>query len=138
MTEPTSTAGAAGLAGWKAIGGAAGVAAGGAGLAAIVVMCMTPPRSKREWAVGLISTVLGSICGGAMVIERFGLQAWMHSITGLVSVLGLVFACGLPAWAIVRWCFTWMERRRSQDIAEVVGELRRELGGSAKRRGSKA
>lgn len=132
MTEPTSTsaaAGAAGLAGWKAIGGVAGVAAGGAGLAAIVVMCMTPPRSAREWAVGLISTVVGSIAGGAAVITHFELQAWMHSPTGLMSVLGLVFASGLPAWAIVRWLFTWIERRRDKDLAEVAEEVRRQIAG---------
>jgi len=128
MSEPTSSS-VAGLAGWKAIGGAAGVAAGGAGLAAIVVMCMTPPRSPREWAVGVISTVIGSICGGAAVITHFGLHDWMHSTTGLVSVLGLVFACGLPAWACVRWLFTWIERRRHHDLAEVAAELRRGIGG---------
>jgi hypothetical protein len=36
MAEPTSSSSAAGIFAWKAIGGAAGVAAGGAGLAAIV------------------------------------------------------------------------------------------------------
>jgi hypothetical protein len=105
------------LAGWKAIGGAAGAIAGGAGLAAVVVMCMTLPRSSREWTVGLISTVLGSVAGGAFVIQHFNLHAWMDSYLGLLSVLGLTFSCGLPAWAIVRWVFTWMERRRDKDIA---------------------
>jgi hypothetical protein len=127
VSEPTSTgaaASAAGMAAWKAAGGAAGVAAGGAGLAAIVVMLMTPPRSPREWAVGLISTVLGSVCGGAMVIEWLELQRWMYSTSGLVSLLGLVFACGLPAWAIVRWLFTYLERRKDRDVLQVFEELR--------------
>lgn len=136
MNEPTSNAAAglagasaAGLAGWKAIGGTAGALGIGAGLAAIVVMCMTPPANKREWTVGIISTVLGSITGGAFVIERFGLQAWMTSFTGLLSVLGLVFACGLPAWATVRWLFRWIERRKDADLAEVASEVRRHIGG---------
>lgn len=90
---------------------------------------MTPPRSPREWAVGLISTVVGSIAGGAAVITHYELQAWMHSATGLMSVLGLVFACGLPAWAIVRWLFTWMERRRDRDLGEIADELRRHISG---------
>lgn len=127
MTEPATSgaaASAAGIAGWKAIGGAAGVAAGGAGLAAIVVMLMTPPRSPREWAVGLISTVMGSIGGGAFVIEHYNLQAWMHTSTGLLSALGLVFACGLPGWALVRWLFTWIERRKGKDLGEVATEVR--------------
>ena len=60
MTDPASS-GAAGAAASKAVGGASAVAAGGAGLVAVVVMLMTPPRSAREWAVGLISTVASSI-----------------------------------------------------------------------------
>ena len=123
MSEP-ATSGAAGLVGWKALGGAAGVAAAGAGLAAVVVMLLTPPRSPREWAVGLISTVLGSISGGAFVIDYFGLQVWMYTATGLASTLGLVFACGLPAWAVVRWLFTWIERRKGKDLGEVANDLR--------------
>jgi hypothetical protein len=77
MSEPTSSA-AGGLFAWKLVGGAAGFAAGGAGLAAIIVMLMTPPRSPREWAVGLISTVLGSICGGAVVVQHFALAGVAH------------------------------------------------------------
>ncbi len=130
MAEPTSSAtGVAGFAAWKAVGGAAGIGAGGAGLAAIVVMLMTPPRSAREWAVGLISTVLGSVSGGAAVIMKFGLQDWSHSWTGLIALLGLVFACGLPAWAIVRWGFTWIIRRQDKDLGEVVNEVRNDIKG---------
>lgn len=125
MPEPTASSAAGAAAGWKLIGGAAGAAVIGATCAALVVMMMTPPRSKREWAVGLISTVIGSIAGGAFVIEHFALQAWMVSITGLLAVLGLVFCCGLPAWAVVRWAFTWIERRQGKDLGEVI----REMGG---------
>lgn len=128
MSEPASST-AAGIGAWKLIGGAAGAASIGAGLAAIVVMCMTPPRSKREWAVGLISTVVGSIAGGAAVIQHYGLHSWMQEPAGLVAVLGLVFGCGLPAWAIVRWLFTWIERRRDRDLIEVAAELRRDIAG---------
>lgn len=130
MPEPTTSSAAAGVAGWKALGGLAGATAAGAGLAAVVVMCMTTPRTAREWAVGLISTVVCSVAGGAAVVERFGLQAWTISYTGLVALFGLVFACGLPGWAIVRWTFTWMERRRGRDIGEVATEIRRSIAGS--------
>ncbi len=135
MPEPTTSSAAAGVAGFKAIGGAAGAAAAGAGLAAIVVMLMTPPRSAREWAVGLICTVLGSICGGAYVLIHFDLVTrlgTMHDnelFVALAALLGLVFACGLPGWAIVRWCFTWMERRKDKDIGEVADDVRRTIGG---------
>ena len=131
MPEPTSSTGAAGFAAFKALGGAAGMAAGGAGLAAIVVMLMTQPRSPREWAVGLICTVMASIGGGAMVISYFGLQAWMDTPTGLVAVLGLVFACGLPGWAVVRSAFTWLERRKAMDLGELYRDAKQDFGGKA-------
>lgn len=123
MSEPTSSA-AGGFFAWKLIGGAAGFAAGGAGLAAIIVMLMTPPRTPREWTVGLISTVMGSIAGGAAMVMHFNLQAWMNSWVGLVAILGLCFACGLPAWAVVRWVFTWIINRRDKDLTEVVADLK--------------
>ncbi|CBJ38352.1 protein of unknown function [Ralstonia solanacearum CMR15] len=122
MSEPISGS-AAGVAGWKLIGGAAGAGAIGAGLASIVVMCITTPRSPREWAVGLTSTVVGSIAGGSAIIMKFSLQSWARDPFGLVAMLGLVFACGLPAWAIVRWTFNWIEKRKDRDLAEVAAEV---------------
>ncbi len=123
MTDPASS-GAAGAAAFKAVGGASAVAAGGASLAAVVVMLMTPPRSPREWAVGLISTVVASISGGAAVIEHFGLQHWGASLMGLCAMGGLIFACGLPGWAIVRWVFNFIDRNRSAGIDEVVRDVK--------------
>lgn len=123
MSEPFSGF-AAGAAGFKAAGGAAGALGIGAAIASVVVMTMTPPRSAREWSVGLISTVVGSIAGGAAVIEHFGLQAWMHSFTGLLAVLGIAFACGLPAWALVRAGFTWLEKRQGKDLGELIKDAK--------------
>ena len=123
MTDPASS-GAAGAAAFKAVGGASAVAAGGAGLAAVVVMLMTPPRSKREWAVGLISTVVASIGGGAAVIEHFGLQHWVNTPIGLGAMGGLIFACGLPGWAIVRWVFNFIDWNRNASIVEIARKLR--------------
>lgn len=122
MAEPTSSA-AAGFAGWKLIGGVTGVGIA-AGLAAIVVMCMQPPRHAREWVVGIISTIMGSIGGGAALVQYLGLQGWMQSPSGTVALLGLVFACGLPAWAVVRWVFTFIERRSNKDIGEVIADVK--------------
>lgn len=97
----------------------------GAGLATIVVMCVLKPRTHAEWAVGIISTVVGSISGGAAVILHFQLLHWAQHPVGLVAMLGLVFACGLPAWALVRWGFNYFERRRGYDIKQIIDELRR-------------
>lgn len=115
---------AAGAAGWKLIGGLAGMGAIGAGLAAIVVMSMTKPKSDQEWRVALISTVMGSIGGGCAVIMHFGLQAWAYDPFGLVALLGLVFGCGLPGWALVRWAFNYMERRKDADLTDVVKDVK--------------
>lgn len=120
MSEPVSGT-AIGFAGLKALGGVAGI---GAGLAAVVVMCTMTPRSPREWAVGIISTVMASMGGGAAVIQHYDLLKWADNPVGLVGVLGLVFACGLPGWAIVRWLFNYIEKNKAEDFTKVVNDVR--------------
>lgn len=117
----------AGAAAAVGVGSAAAAAVGAGGLSALVVMLMMRPRTRGEWTVALISTLVSSIGGGAAVVQHLGLQVWTHSYIGLVALFGLVFACGLPGWALVRWLFNFMERRRDKDIADIVGEVRREL-----------
>lgn len=135
MTEPASGA-AASIAGWKLLGGAAGALGVGAALATVVAMCLSLPRTLREWAVALISTVVSSLGGGALVIVKFGLlEALTRSATELdlfirlLGVLGIVFTCGLPGWAVVRWVFNWLEKRKDKDLGEIVGEVRGVIGG---------
>jgi hypothetical protein len=127
MSEPISGA-AAGAAGFKLMGGAAGVGAIGAGLAAVVVMCAMTPRSPKEWAIGIISTVVASVGGGAAVIQHYGLQSWSHTEFGLIAMLGLVFACGLPGWALVRWLFNYIAKRNGSDIKDIIDEVKNMRG----------
>ena len=128
MSDPATT-GAGAAVGWKAIGGVAGVAAGGAGLAALVVMLMTRPRSGAEWAVALISTVVSSVAGGAWVLHRLGFaDLAAHGVVGLAVLFGLCFACGLPGWAVVRWVFNWINARRDAGIDQVIADAKK-LGG---------
>ena len=127
MPEPTSSGVASAAAAYKAIGGAAGAAAGGATLAAIVVMLMTPPRSIREWTVGLISTVVSSICGGAVTVEYCHLHHWAFSTIGLYAMGGVIFACGLPGWAMVRWLFNFIDERRDASIDQVAKDVKEML-----------
>ena len=87
-------------------------------------MCAMTPRSAKEWAVGIISTVVASIGGGAAVIQHFGLQDWAQSPIGLIAMLGLVFACGLPGWALVRWMFNYIEKNREKSIDDVVRDAK--------------
>lgn len=99
-------------------------------------MCVSLPRTLREWAVALISTVVSSLGGGALVIVKFGLldALWrstteLHLFIQLLGVLGVVFACGLPGWFMVRMAFNWMEKRKDRDLGEIVGEVRGVIGG---------
>ncbi|WP_349743940.1 hypothetical protein [Roseateles cavernae] len=134
MPEPSSS-GVAGLAGWKLLGGAAGIAAGGVTLAAVVVMLMTWPKTASELAVALISTVLSSLAGGAAVIIYFDLlrhvigASDLHTYVALMAGLGIVFTCGLPGWLLVRAAFSWMERRRDKDLGELADDVRSAIGG---------
>ena len=129
MAADGASGAAAGALGWKLIGGLAGLGAIGAGLATIVVMCITRPKDDREWIVALISTVMSSVGGGAGVVVHFGLQSWAHDFFGLVAMIGLVFACGLPGWALVRWLFNYIGKREGKGIDEVISEARNSLRG---------
>lgn len=120
MSEPIST-GAAGVAGWKILGGLAGTGIG-AGLAAYIVMSMTKPKTDQEWHVALICTLVGSIGGGAALISWLGLQRWADDVFGLVGMFGIAFACGLPAWLIIRALFIYIEKRRDADIMQLGGD----------------
>ena len=124
MPELTNNGVAGAAVAYKAFGGTAAAAASGATLAAVVVMLMTPPRNKREWAVGLISTVVSSIGGGAITVEYFGLHHWAFSTVGLCALGGLIFACGLPGWAMVRWTFAFIEKRRDDSIDKVAKDVK--------------
>jgi len=124
VTEPASSIGG-GFALWKALTAAA---AGGSVLATVVVICMTRPRTGPEWTVGIISTVVGSLGGGAYAAIKVGLVEGIRRANGndaelflaLLQLGGFMFTCGLPAWALVRWGFLWMERRRGKDLGEVI------------------
>ena len=109
--------------------GVSAVVGVGASPVVIVVMLMTPPRAPREWAVGLISTVVSSIGDGAVAIEHFGLHQWAGSPIGLCAMVGLIFASGLPGWALVRWVFNFIDRNRSAGIDEAARDVKKILWG---------
>jgi hypothetical protein len=121
MPEPTTSASAAGgFAAYK-LAVAFGLPAG---LAAIIVMLWIQPKSKREWAMALICTVVSSVCGGAAIIQHYGLNAWADTTIGLMGLSGLIFAAGLPGWVLVRAAFAWAEKRKGKDLAELIEEIR--------------
>jgi hypothetical protein len=110
----------------------------GSGLtfATIVVMAMTMPRSKKEFFVALISTVVSSFCGGAWAIQYFNLlplatsfgsdlELWMY----LAKLGGVFFVMGLPGWIVIRAIFVYTESRKEQGIDVLIGDIRDELRG---------
>jgi hypothetical protein len=123
MSEPFSGT-AAGVVGWKFIGGLAGMGAIGAALAAFVVMAMTKPQSEQEWRVALICTLVGSIGGGAALVRYLGIQSWADDTFGMIAMLAMAFTCGLPAWALVRALFKWLDKRKDSDLAEMVKDVK--------------
>ena len=42
---------------------------------------------------------------------------------GLVGLGGIMFAAGLPGWALVRWLFAFLNKRRDADLLDVAQEL---------------
>lgn len=123
MSEPFSST-AAGVVGWKFIGGLAGMGAIGAALAAFVVMAMTKPKSDQEWRVALICTLVGSIGGGSALVRYLGIQNWAEDTFGMVAMLAMAFTCGLPAWALVRALFKWLDKRKDAGLDEIVNDVK--------------
>lgn len=119
---------ATGAGGAAMLGAGAGVAAG---LSMLVVMLTKRPRTDHEWLVAIISTVVSSVCGGAIVILHFGLLRWVDSalptlemFVGLIALIGVAFSCGLPGWAVVRWVFNWILAREGKGIGEVIKDAK--------------
>ncbi len=121
MSEPLST-GAAGFAGWKFIGGLAGAAGIGAGVASYIVMTMTKPKDDREFRVSMASTIAGSLLGGAAAVKYLGIEHWAKDVIGLMGMGGVMLTCGLPAWLIIRALFHYMEKRKDADITEIIAD----------------
>lgn len=123
MSEPISGT-AAGVAGWKIIGGLAGASGIGAGVAAYIVMAMTKPKDDREFRVSMVSTLAASLGGGAAAIKYFGIEKWAGDAIGLMGMGGVMFACGLPGWLLVRALFHYIEKRKDADITEIVKDVK--------------
>ncbi|HEY9836888.1 MAG TPA: hypothetical protein V6D27_08315 [Vampirovibrionales bacterium] len=94
-------------------------------LAAIVVMAITPPKTFSEFLVGLISTVMASLTGGAALVRYMDLTELVNDPFGLATIGGIMFICGLPGWLLVRAFFLWAQRRRHMDLAELLKDAKR-------------
>jgi hypothetical protein len=39
-------------------------------------------------------------------------------------MFGIAFACGLPAWLIIRALFLYIDKKRDADITEIVKDVK--------------
>lgn len=124
MSEPVSAYGMGAL--FKAFGLGIIIAVALA-LVYLVVIMTRMPRTREEWAVGLITTVVSSLAGGSFFIVKYQLHAWGADVYGMMALGGFYFACGLPGWAIVRWVFNFINKREDADIFEVLNEVKDEI-----------
>lgn len=126
MAEPISSTGTAAF---LKVYGITLVVVLAATLITLVVMMIRTPKNPREWAVGLICTVVSSIAGGAFLIMHFGLHHWEQNLWGVIALGGIFFTCGMPGWFLVRLTANFMNERESKNILEVVKELKDEIKG---------
>jgi hypothetical protein len=120
MAEPASTT-AAGSGAFK-LASALGLSVP---LVAVLVMILTQPKSAREWAAWLISTVAGSIFGGAALVQYFELTSWLNDgPVGIAAIAGVIFAAGVPFWVIVRAFFKYAEMNRDKGLLDLIVAVR--------------
>jgi hypothetical protein len=121
MSEPISGA-AASVVGLKTLGGLVGAGGIGAGVAAYIVMAMTKPKDDKEFRVSMVSTVAASLGGGAAAIKYFGIEKWAGDFIGLMGMGGVMFACGLPGWLLIRALFHYIDKSKDADITEIISD----------------
>jgi hypothetical protein len=108
--------------------------AAGAAATALAFLFMWP-RTLREAAIRLASTILASsILGPLLVIAvhatwpaLFQSAAAAAALYGVPPELGVVFVAapflvlaGLPAWWILGALVLWLDKRRGKDLAEIA------------------
>lgn len=125
MTEPVSTS--TGIAVLVKLYGILFILSVAAFLAWLVVIMTRMPRTRSEWVVSLITTLIGSLTGGAFIVQKFSLHIWAENPYGAVALGGVFFIAGLPVWAIIRWVFNYVNDREGMDIIEVIKEAKKAI-----------
>ena len=60
-------------------------------------------------------------------IQHFRLKGWVHSVTGLVALGGLIFGCGLPGLPTMPCVLHFIEKNRDAGIDDVAKEVKEVL-----------
>ncbi|MFW1950592.1 hypothetical protein [Acinetobacter beijerinckii] len=127
MAEPVSSG--VGAAALVKLYGLITILAVAAFLSYLIVVMTREPRSRKEWVISLVTTLVGSIAGGSLVVQRFGLHEWSSNWFGMCALGGIIFCCGLPFWAIVRWTFNYINTHEGSTIIDVFKEVKKEVKG---------
>lgn len=136
MTEPISTTSAAGgLALVKLFGGTTVAASAAVTLGFLFLW----PKSLKEAVLRIACTLICSTFFGPIFVVA--VHSWWPSLftsaatlavtAGAPSLMGLLFvaapilvAAGLPAWWVVGATVRWFDRRREQDLGQMVADAR--------------
>lgn len=127
MAEPVSSG--VGAAALFKLYGLLAILSVAASLAYLIVVMTRMPRTRKEWVVSLVTTLVGSIAGGSFVVQKFGMHEWALNWFGMCALGGIIFCCGLPFWAVVRWTFNYIEKKEGSDIFEVASDVRNSVQG---------
>lgn len=89
-------------------------------LAALVMIALTPPKSKGE-LFGMVASAFGSsFFVGPLVIEAYGFSNY-----GLQAQLGICFMCAVPAWLL--WSVARVILQKWRDAKDPVGKISRDV-----------
>jgi hypothetical protein len=137
VAEPTSSA-AGGVVLWKAVVGLLGIGVVATGLGFLVLW----PKTAREGFVRLVATLAGSaILGPLLVAAVYGKFPWLFAAgvsvaasigmepwLGVFMVSAPVLAmAGLPFWWLLGALVLWLEKRRGQDLGQIVADARADV-----------
>lgn len=90
----------------------------------LVVVMTRMPRSRSEWIVSLVTTVIGSIGAGGFIIQHFSMHDYSTTWAGMCAIGGIFFVTGLPFWAVARWFFKYVNDSEGKNILEISKEIK--------------
>jgi hypothetical protein len=135
MTEPISTTSTGGLALIKLFGGTTLAASAAVTLGFLFLW----PKTLKEACLRILCTLICSTFFGPFFV--IAVHAWWPTLfasaaavaasAGAPDMIGLLFLAapilvmaGLPAWWVVGATVRWLEKRREQDLGQLVAEAR--------------
>ena len=89
-------------------------------LAALVMIALTPPKTKLELFGMVASAFASSLFVGPLVIEAYGFTGY-----GLQAQLGICFMCAVPAWLL--WSVVRVILQKWRDAKKPVDAISRDV-----------